>query len=245
MGDRGLNYLMGMRDRFAYQGGRIRKLWLTGDGDVAKFRVLTEGNAMFSHVFHEVKVQSTRKDFTKDVLCTRRLDDDWNFIDPVESCPHCAAGLYVKPKAVLWVYVEAIAHNSPAQDGSWALGKRGLLNVYIEQVNELRLWLLRDRMIDTVVKRYGESGSLVDRDWELERQGVTGKGPVTYTLIGKDAAPPSAACQKAIDELRPLEEVVVEEFGDRKPGAPQQAVVEPVPGQPGPGAAGLDEVTTF
>jgi hypothetical protein len=258
MGDRGLKFLQGMRDRFGYQGGKLRKLWLTGDGDIAKFRVLTEGDAMFSHVFHEVKVASTRKDFTKDVLCTRRLDDELNFIDPPEVCPQCAAGLrpdasddtrksaYVKPKAVLWVYVYAIAHRHPAPDGSWVRGTRGLMEVYIENVSELRLWLLRNRMIDAVVNRYYENGSLLDRDWELERMGVTGQGPVQYTFVGKDQGAPSAECLEAMKELRPLEEVVLEEFGDRKPGAPE--VSTPPTGQ-GTGSAGTAELpfetTTF
>jgi hypothetical protein len=214
-----------MREKHAFKGSGIRKLWLTNDGDIAKFRVLTDGNDIFTHLFHELKLESSRgREFTKDVLCTRRLDAEAEFLDPESACRHCSAGVPAKPKGVLQVYVEAVAHRKPDAEGKWTPFKRGEQTLYAEQVSEVRIWLVRNKMFDMVVDKFSELGTLLDRNWELTRYGVTGQGPIQYVLEGKTPAPPSAECAKAIAELTPLDEVVAEEFG----GEPKKVENAPI-----------------
>ena len=213
---RGLDYLAKERDRHAFKGSGIKKLWLTRDGDIAKFRILTDGNDIFTHLFHEVAMSSQRgKNFTKDVLCTRQLDDEAEFVDGVEACQYCSAGSFPKPKGVLLVYVEVIAHRylPKDQEGKWAKVTRGSQVFYVEKVGELRLWLIRNRIVDMVADKFGELGTLVDRPWELKRMGETGEGPVQYILEGKEQGPPSEECTTVIRELTPLSEIVLEEYG--------------------------------
>ena len=221
---RGLAYLGKEREKHAFRGSGIRKLWLTQDGDIAKFRILTDGNETFTHLFHEVAMSSQRgKDYTKDVLCTRRLNEEAEFIDDADACKYCAAGLPGKPKGVLLVYLYAVAHKYPDAEGKWTRAMRGEVPIFIEKINEVRIWLIRNRMVDMVADKFGELGTLLDRNWDLKRFGKTGEGPVQYIFEGKDPGPPSAECAQAIQTLRPLDEVVLEEFG----GEPVKTAVEP------------------
>jgi hypothetical protein len=129
---RGIDFLNKQRERYASQQSGIRKLWLTHDGDIARFRFLTEGDQFFSHVFHEVQKVSTRgKGYTKDVLCKRRLDADGEYTDSVEACELCTQGVAGWWKAIAWVYVQWIAHRSQ-DDDKWVKRQSGQQILYME-----------------------------------------------------------------------------------------------------------------
>lgn len=233
---RGMDFLM--RQRAAMPSGvTVRKFWLTQSGDVAKIRFLTDGGDVFAHQFHEVSMTSRRgKGYTKDVLCTRRLDDEANYIDPVENCEQCKAGNMAWSKGIAWVFVEWIAHRAQL-DKDWQVRTRGEVTFYMEKVEEARFYVLKGRVRDQVADRFFQKGTLTDRDFEVTRYGKTGEGPINYEFEPMDKAEPSEACQKAIAELRPLEEAVIEEFGGVAPqaaaalapeaGTPEKAVADP------------------
>jgi hypothetical protein len=96
----------------------------------------------------------------------------------------------------------------------------------MEETSDTRLFIIKSKVADQIKDEYHERGTLMDRYYDLTRYGVSGKGPVSYVLKPKDPSEPGEACAKVLAELRPLEEVVLEEFSDT---APQAASAAPAP----------------
>lgn len=212
---RGLDFLMKQRAKIIASGGDfVPKLFLRNDGDVAKFRFLTDIPDIFSHNFHEVSVQGRNKTFTKDVICKRKVavngeTGELDFIDPVEVCEYCnrAEPLQMWWKGIVWVYTYGIFSLTKSND-KMTPARRGVgaqeIHGFAEQISELRLLILKGLVADMVGSAGGRYGTLCDRDYELERRGK-GTGQF-YELVGMDRNPPKEAVLEYISyDTTPIE----------------------------------------
>lgn len=199
---RGMDFLMKQRARVASKGGDwVPKLYLRNDGDVAKFRFLTDTAEVFSHNFHEVEVQGRSRKFTKDVVCARKVavneeTGDLDFVDPAEVCKYCnrQEPLRMWWKGIAWVYTFGIFSLTKGDD-KMVPARRGTganeLHGYLDTINEPRLLILKGLIADMVGSAAQRYGTLCDRNYELERKGKG--GGQYYELVGLDRSKPSDA----------------------------------------------------
>lgn len=221
---RGLEFLMKQRARVAQVSGSfVRKLYLTMDGSIARYRHLTDAQDVFAHNFHEIQVQGRRRSFTKDVVCLRRVavDDEGEPtpIDPVETCQYCnqKEPLDMWWKGIGWVYVYRFFTPGPVRPSDNAKpARRGEVAGFVEEVSEPRLHVLKGLIAEQVFTMAGTYGTLVDRDYELHRNGKSGSQ--FYSLVPLDKEPPSDAVKATLATLPDLIETVFKEFSVQPAG---------------------------
>lgn len=214
MAGRGLGFLKQQQEAYGSQGDRIPKMWFK-TGDVAKFWFgVFKDEDFLVPLMHIVKRQ--RRDgtlYTADVLCSRETRDD-----PRELCEVCVSGEGQGPfeRLVAWTYVEAVAHPSKAAKGSdnWRQVKVGNSFVWLEECNELRLFIMKSRMQEQVEARFNESGTLADRRYKLE---IIGEKQSRQEILIPDA--PSempAEVRAAFENAMSLDDAMQQEFGTKK-----------------------------
>lgn len=217
---RGLDFLMRQRARFQAQGGDfVRKHYLTTDGMISRYRYLTDYPDVFAHNFHEVQVQGKRKAFTKDVLCTRAIgpvgeEGDYAPVDPPDRCELCnrSEPLPMWWKGICWVYVYKVFSPTKVSD-RYQPAKRGPMVGFAETISETRLMILKGIVAEKTYTAAGTYGTLVDRDYELHRLGMSGAS--FYDIIGLDRGEPPEEVLKALESLPDLSETVMKEFSLR------------------------------
>lgn len=199
---RGLEFLMKQRAKLG-SGGRdwVPKLYLKTDGDIAKFRFLTEARNIFAHNFHEIPVQGRGRTFTKDVLCTRKVaanseTGEMEFVDQEDSCPYCKQegdASLMWWKGIAWVYVYGIfsrtktnERQQPARRGAG----EGEIHGFAEAINEPRLLILKGAIANMVESANQRYGTISDRNYEWERKGKA--AAQFYELVGLDRTNPPA-----------------------------------------------------
>ncbi len=207
---RGLDFLMSQRAKISASRDYVPKLFLRTNGDIAKFRFMTDIADVISHNFHEVSVQGRSRTFTKDVICGRKValnkdTQELDFTGGVDECVYCnrQEPLQMWWKGVAWVYtygIFSVAKTNDRQQPARRLEAHG----FAEVINEPRLLILKGLIADMVGSAGGRYGTLCDRNYELERKGK--EAAQYYELVGLDRSPPPENVLQYITyEEKPIE----------------------------------------
>ena len=226
------------REKMARENNRdfVPRLIVRSDGDVGRHRHLLEESAMVMVPLHEVPTTfKSGKSFRMDTLCSRTVvydPDGPDFSDPPESCPHCSSEdtevANIWWKGITWVYVYSIFHEQRDGRGaeSWGPATRGqgehAIAGFVEKVNAPQLMVLRSTIGDKVWEMSGRHGTLLDRDYDLVRNGK--RRQPFYDLIPHDPTAETDEVKKVREALPDLGETIKQEFGqDQGKSAPTTA----------------------
>lgn len=225
---RGLEFLMQQRAKTGGAGDGVRKMYLTADGAIARFRYLTDAPDIFAHNFHEVEVQGARRTFTKDVLCLRKVGAEGEPTDPPEACEFCSreTPLAAWWKGISWVWVYRMWAPTKLSDRYTKRAKHGEVLGYIEEVAEARLLILKRSISELTNTMFSTYGTLTDRDYNLVRNGRSGSQ--FYSLVPLDKSTAPAEVQAALKGLPDLTETVLTEFVLQRPARVEAGVEEEV-----------------
>lgn len=221
----------------------IFKLWVSS-GDTAKFYILADDvdadmMAPMVHSLERTIANGDRKGekFKVDVLCERETRDE-----PLENCKYCSEGVEGPwHRLITWVWVDTIVHDKlkvNKKTGSayeWEMMKRGNTKVYVETPDpRVRLFIMKTKVAQQIMKKYDEQGSLFDRSFKLEK---TGTQQSTQEILScpeeAQQLPPEVI--EAYKNLPSLEEAIRQEFG--------RYTTQSQPAKTGRGAASSEAAT--
>lgn len=234
------------REKMTREGNQdfIPRFIVRNDGDVGRHRHLLEESAMVMVPLHEVPTTfKSGKSFRMDTLCSRTVvyaQDGPDFSDPPESCPHCISeDADVKNlwwKGITWVYVYSIFHEQRTGRNSdtWGPATRGqgeyAIAGFVEKINAPQLMVLRSTIGDKVWEMAGRYGTLLDRDYDLIRNGK--RRQPFYDLVQHDPTVETDEVKKVRESLPDLGETIRQEFGqdkDKEKSAPVPAADSAAP----------------
>lgn len=219
-----------------------RFLFLSNDGEKAKFRFLTDAEHLVHGIFHQFMVGKT--------LCTPIPCVDWmrqdGLYDGAEECKWCKLGANddsYKSRQKFWAYayVYNILHpfqnprlekNSDATMWEPVKGVAGGKAMFRQDVGAIRIVMYGPAVLRSLEDLNAEFGSIVDRDYTLVRNGGKGDAKTSYTLI----TGAETKIDPAITELFAAEE-------DLEQVALSGLSASPAPGTPPVDAA--DEATSY
>jgi len=230
---KGLGFIQQQREKIPSGFGQsyTKKLWLK-DGETAKFYFLLDVNDLPTVFLHPVRRQRRNgPDYTVDVLCGRRSYDD-----PVEACRLCSSGDSVPAlRVVVPVWVSLIIHPNKPDGVSWQpirvrdQGSGATMQMYKEDVNEIRLFIMKPRVLDQL-QRYVMTGgddidpqprdTICDRAFRLR---VLGSGVSRVdTLTHEQVAEVPDEVRRAAKEVaaRDIDAWLISEFADEEVTGP-------------------------
>lgn len=208
------------------KGKFIRNLYLKGDGDMARFSVVTsmgqwgdeEGQVdayaaergaaheLLSGEFHRYPQWSPRgKQFYVSRLCSADENEEGELSGACAKCDEDPP-ISRSTQFMMWVFLYAIYHRAP-EDPSWQGCKVGNVTYYREDVNGFVLWQDGFYMSRRVQEKLTEYNTLMDREWALKRYGAKGSGQVTYDLVKAKEHDIDAAMLEEANGLPDLEDV--------------------------------------
>lgn len=190
-------------------GDRKKNLWLK-NGDNAKFWFVTEGSeAVIADVHIVHKMGQKGKPYTLDVLCTKSDGACANCDTPAEGDSEAVERWF------FWVYVEGIAHPDH-KDPSWRKSKVGVQEVFVEDVNDIWLFVPKFRLSKQVKEAYATYGTLLDRRWRLKRTGDANQTQEALTPESEESPMPRPeAALAAAAAVGDLETYIVEQFSPK------------------------------
>lgn len=198
-------------------GDFIQYLRLGDDGDIARFRIISEheedkasdvGTFMIHGMFHrhEATSQRTGKVYFTTSLCGKEEDDDGYLHG---ECSLCDAEIRRVRQFLLWVYVYDVYHRTQNSDvdNPWELAKLGEMKVYKESMDRFMVWQDGWHATQSLKSKIERFGSLTDRLYERERTGARGSRQVTYMLTSLDPEPINPEILELAKELPDLEDI--------------------------------------
>ena len=207
-------------------GKFIRNLYLKGDGDMARFAVVTSmgqwgaeddqvdkyaaehgaTHEVLNGEFHRYPMWSPKgKQFYVSRLCCAEEDEEGNLSGECAKCDEDPP-IGRSTQFMAWVFLYAIYHRNQ-EDASWQGCTVGNVNYYREDVNSFVLWQDGFYMSRRVQDRLATYGTFMDRDWVLKRYGAKGSGNVTYDLVNSKEHEPDADMIEQANNLPDLEDV--------------------------------------
>ncbi len=185
------------------KGQFIPKMTLREDQDRVRFRVVSsmdqwgvQEGQFDSHAqkmglpdtlvwgeFHrELMTSKTGKQWAKFHPCSMEQDADTN--EAVGDCGFCKNEVRRTSQFMMWVYVYAYYHLKPSTDSSkpWELVKFGNINLYKEVVDDYQLWQDGFYMMQKILGKCTQYGTMSDRDYLITRLGKRGDQKVTREL---------------------------------------------------------------
>lgn len=216
-----------------FQGGKfIPYTRLRDDGDMMRFRMVTDSDAEFGqqsgapHVivqgdFHRHQKSSSKgRMFWTSTLCTLQPDEKTGELKG--ECVLCADENRRSTLFMAWVWVYAYYHraqnpefnaNDPkTADKKWPLVQVGNMKVYREDVNGFVMWQDGFYMWEQLSGKQSRFGTLCDRDYLVIRKGTRGQQKVIRTLEALEVTPlPSEDLMAQAAVLPALEKIATGE----------------------------------
>jgi len=195
-----------------FKGQWIPYLRLKDDGDIAKFRIVSEyeedkaaergmHSTLISGNFHRVEKRGgSGKVIFQNVLCALDEGADGELTG---ECQHCEEEIRRPVQFMVWVWVYGIYHRTQSSNPKvqWRRGKLGAQKVYLETVDKFMVWQDGYFMTQALEDRISRYGSLTDRDYRVTRHGVRGTTKVIREL---EALDPSEMDPEILEESASL-----------------------------------------
>jgi hypothetical protein len=230
-------------ERAAQSGGGGKKNWirevrLTGPGETARMRVLTEGDGFLSAWYHRVQdVLASGATVWRRRLCPQEIGSRCATCEEyVAATPEDRKHLPNRSRQFLaWAFVRFIDYpEAPASDKietQLVKNDQGVV-VNRQTVDSVRLIAMSVSHLDPFVFRFDRNKTLLDRDFEMVRQGARGIQKPTYLLEPLDPSPMTAELKDIMAGLPSLEDVMygrVSDLGGTVEEAPADNQAESVP----------------
>lgn len=194
--------------RKANQKNWIRTLKL-GDGDVATFRFLTDGEQLVSARYHSVKEMTTNGERFRKKICTG------------VGCPNCLEEAKSSEMWHLWIWVFYIDHARPnpnvgVEEGAveWKKTKKGSAFVFREEINAPMVFRMgmgqKGVYRKDLESKFDDYGTFLDRNYRYARSGV--KKDTSYSLNAQDPSEMPEEVKVAMETLPSLSKVVMGEI---------------------------------
>ena len=200
----------------------IPELILSGDGDIAVFRFLTDSPV-------DVDVHEIRDDtISKRPLyypCTR---DEKDFPESGGECEHCNIQSPLTRLFYFWIWTERILHPAPAEDGSWSPVKFSN-RTYYEEKREAPQLIKRkfgrgQSFWEQFQSAFDTYGTWMDRNYTLRRRGAPNDINTTYTLTSLDKTPMPKHLKELAASLPSLKDVALGKVTSLIEGEPEVTV---------------------
>lgn len=200
------------------QGDFIPYLRLGDDGDIARFRVISEHETercaetgtlsyLISAMFHRHEARSTggKKYFTT-TLCALEEDEDGMVSG---QCQLCDEEVSRTLQFLVWTYAYSMFHRQQGGDvkSPWKRVKVGEMTMYEEVLNKFMVWQDGFFSYQSLEGRIARYGNMTDRDYERTRRGARGSQQVKYELDALDPSPIDPQILEDAKKLPSLEDV--------------------------------------
>lgn len=191
--------------------GLLRELFVKR-GEIARFWFLMDIKEFPWFWSHTVEYMSKKgKKFWKSRKCPRGTNPE----APITLCKWCENDNKRVLIAPVLTWVDMIAHTEPDSDGKWPAKKSGDQIVYVETVNDVRLYVMKTYVYETLeaflkedVFESTSSRGTMDQPFVLSKQDKAGK--TLQVLTPRDPMPIPAEGLRAREEWLPKKEEYIE-----------------------------------
>lgn len=169
----------------AREAGKYKKLFLTDNGDSARFRFITDAPDLVSGYFHNYPIQQkSGRVFRPNVLCAEEGGYPCNC--PLPNPDFNKARSY---QGAVWVYVYDLT-TFAVQEGEnvSTVKKLGQTKLsYVRTINEVRLLMLKTAQMNLLTQLAASSnGTILNREIQLTRNGAKGEKTTDYSFLTLD-----------------------------------------------------------
>ena len=189
-------------ERRKSESGFIPYLRLADDGDMIRFRIVSEhesekasqigaGSHLISAVFHRHSAMSSKgQPYYTNTMCSMEETEDGELVG---QCSLCDSEIARATQFLVWAWAYEGYHIRQNSDvnNPWKMGKMGEMPVYVEPMNKFMVWQDGFYSSQSLKGRLQIYGSITDRDYIRTRRGVRKSQQVRYELDGLDPTPMS------------------------------------------------------